>query len=95
MCEFSTVIPPLSKPCKAEFEISVEGTDIANSYTLWLYPKCEKVELDGCYIFEKLSREADELLEKGKTVLIVTHDEKSAYVCNEKFVLEDGVLIKK
>ena len=35
------------------------------------------------------------LAEKGKTVLIVTHDEKSAYVCNEKFVLEDGVLIKK
>ncbi len=35
------------------------------------------------------------LSEKGKTVLIVTHDEKSASVCNEKFVLEDGVLIKK
>ena len=29
------------------------------------------------------------LSEKGKTVLIVTHDEKSASVCNEKFVLEE------
>ena len=35
------------------------------------------------------------LSEKGKTVLIVTHDEKAASVCDEKFVLEDGVLIKK
>lgn len=30
------------------------------------------------------------LSEKGKTVLIITHDEKSASVCNEKFVLEEG-----
>ena len=35
------------------------------------------------------------LAEKGKTVLIVTHDEKADSVCDEKFVLEDGVLIKK
>ena len=34
------------------------------------------------------------LSEKGKTVLIVTHDEKAASVCDEKFVLEDGVFIK-
>ncbi len=34
------------------------------------------------------------LAEKGKTVLIVTHDEKSASVCDEKFVLEDGILKK-
>ena len=35
------------------------------------------------------------LAEKGKTVPIVTHDEKADSVCDEKFVLEDGVLIKK
>lgn len=34
------------------------------------------------------------LAEKGKTVLIVTHDEKSASVCDEKFVLEEGMFKK-
>ena len=34
------------------------------------------------------------IAEKGKTVLIVTHDEKSASVCDEKFVLEEGMLKK-
>ena len=34
------------------------------------------------------------LAEKGKTVLIVTHDEKADSVCDEKFILEDGVFIK-
>ena len=34
------------------------------------------------------------LAEKGKTVLIVTHDEKAASVCDENFVLEEGMLKK-
>ena len=34
------------------------------------------------------------LAEKGKNVLIVTHDEKAASVCDEKFVLEKGMLKK-
>ena len=34
------------------------------------------------------------LAEKGKTVLIVTHDEKAASVCDEKFVLEEGMFKK-
>ena len=34
------------------------------------------------------------LAEKEKTVLIVTHDEKAASVCDEKFVLEKGMLKK-
>ena len=44
---------------------------------------------------EKIMDIFKSLSEKGKTVLIVTHEEKSASVCHEKFVLEDGVLIKK
>ena len=32
--------------------------------------------------------------EKGKTVLIVTHDEKAVSVCDENFVLEEGMLKK-
>ena len=34
------------------------------------------------------------LAEKGKTVLIVTHDEKAVSVCDENFVLEEGMLKK-
>ena len=43
---------------------------------------------------EKIMDIFKSLAEKGKTVLIVTHDEKSASVCNEKFVLEEGMLKK-
>lgn len=34
------------------------------------------------------------LAEKGKTVLIVTHDEKAVSVCDKKFVLEEGMFKK-
>lgn len=43
---------------------------------------------------EKIMDIFKSLAEKGKTVLIVTHDEKSASVCDEKFVLEEGMLKK-
>ena len=43
---------------------------------------------------EKIMDIFKSLAEKGKTVLIVTHDEKAASVCDEKFILEDGVFIK-
>lgn len=43
---------------------------------------------------EKIMDIFKSLAEKGKNVLIVTHDEKSAYVCDENFVLEEGMLKK-
>ena len=43
---------------------------------------------------EKIMHIFKSLAEKGKTVLIVTHDEKAASVCDKKFVLEEGMLKK-
>ena len=43
---------------------------------------------------EKIMHIFKSLAEKGKTVLIVTHDEKAVSVCDENFVLEEGMLKK-
>lgn len=34
-----------------------------------------------------------EVNKRGNTVLLVTHDEKYANLCNKKFVIEDGKII--
>jgi len=73
---FSVNLNNFTVPTKAEFTISIENTPISNTYTLWLYPKTENIDIAGCYIFDCLNDEAKELLKNGKTVLITPELEK-------------------
>ncbi|NLZ46839.1 MAG: beta-glucuronidase [Clostridiales bacterium] len=69
--DFSFEIPEITKPQKLLFEIYIDETNLYNSYDLWIYPNAIKLETNGVFIFDKLNKEANELLESGKTVLIV------------------------
>lgn len=68
---FSVKLPTFTAPAKGIFTISIENTPIKNTYTLWLYPKTESVDISGAYIFESVNKEAEELLSQGKTLLII------------------------
>lgn len=51
--------------------LEIDGTDIRNHYDLWVIPTVEKTDISGAYIFNEVNDEAESLLKKGKTVLIV------------------------
>ena len=74
--KISIIFPEITKPSKATFTVEIDGTDIKNTYTLWLYPKTESVDISGAYIFESVNKEAEGLLSQGKTVLIIPQLEK-------------------
>ena len=69
--DFEFIFSEVTQAEKLLFEVYIDGTDLYNSYDLWIYPKAIKVETNGVYIFDKLGKEADELLESGKNVLIL------------------------
>ena len=64
-------LPFVKKASRLTLTLSVEGTDIENSYTLTVFPKTESVEISGARIFRELDREAEALLREGRTVLII------------------------
>lgn len=67
---FTALIPTSNAPQKLSFNISVDGTDIANNYTLWTYPKTKSPDISQINAFGSLTDEAKKLCENGKTVLI-------------------------
>lgn len=71
ICDIEISLPHVDVPEKLSFKLWIKDTDIKNSYELMLYPKLEKVDFSGAYIFDSVGAEAEELLKSGKTVLIV------------------------
>ena len=67
----STVIPELEKSVSIKLTLSIEGTDVKNSYTLMAYPKRECEEISGGFIFSSVDSEAESALREGKTILIL------------------------
>lgn len=64
-------LPEVDCPTVFRLDISVQGTDIRNSYELTVYPVIESVDITDARIFSELDEEAEKLLEEGRTVLIV------------------------
>ena len=74
-------LPFAKKPARLTLALSLDGTDIENSYELYVYPKIESVELSGVKIFRSICPEAEELLKAGETVLIIPETEgKEGYI---------------
>ena len=59
----------ISKACKLNFEISIEGTNWKNNWNIWVYPELEIV-LDSNVLVTSNIYEALEALDKGKKVLL-------------------------
>ena len=103
LSDYIIVMTP--RPAKVEKIIKIEmshprarGQDVFLQYRSISYPKVIIADEPSSNLdseqAEKIMDIFKSLAEKGKTVLIVTHDEKSASVCDEKFVLEEGMFKK-
>ena len=64
-------LPEVERPVKLMLNLSVEWTDISNSYELMLFPSKESVGLPEIKVFRELDAEAEELLKAGKNVLLL------------------------
>lgn len=72
ICDIDVSLPEVDCVRTVELILKVDGTDIENSYKLWVFPKIESVDISGAYLFESTdSSEAKKLLSEGKTILIV------------------------
>ena len=72
IADIEVTCPEISSPEKLMFKLWIKDTDIRNSYELMVYPRLEKIDLEGTYIFENVNSEAENLLKDGKTVLILS-----------------------
>ena len=77
ICDIEVTLPQTDIVRTVELSLKIEGTDIRNSYKIWVFPKIESVDISGAYIFESAdSPNAKKLLSEGKTVLVVPNLEK-------------------
>ncbi len=77
ICDIEVTLPKTDVVRDVELRLEVEGTDIKNSYRIWVFPIVESVDISGAYIFENTySPDAEKLLSEGKTILVVPDIEK-------------------
>lgn len=77
ICDIDVELPEVDCVRTVELILKIEGTEIQNSYRIWVFPKVESVDITGTYIFESVnSPGAGELLAQGKTILVVPDLEK-------------------
>lgn len=72
--KLSLQIPSFSKPTKVEFTLSVEDTDIKNTYSLWVYPEYPSI-LETAYVTDVDS--AVEKVKMGENVLLLLDPSKN------------------
>jgi hypothetical protein len=63
----------ISTPGKYCLEVSLPGTEFRNSWDFWVYPEHIDKDAQGLYITEQLDKKALKKLNKGKSVLLLTH----------------------
>ena len=77
ICDIDVTLPKVDTVRTIELSLKIEGTDIQNSYKIWVFPIIESVDISGAYMFESAdSPDAEKLLSDGKTILIVPDLEK-------------------
>ncbi|MNO15556.1 Beta-galactosidase [compost metagenome] len=74
VCDIRLILPAVQEMTKVELSLSISGTDIWKKYELWIYPNHVNVDLvnaPGVQLFEELSEEVFERLEKGENILLL------------------------
>jgi hypothetical protein len=69
--KLEVTMPDVSAMTKVTLSLAVAGTDIAQSYDLWIYPNGVIADMSGLHLFDTLSEEAVALLERGENVLLM------------------------
>ncbi|MCR5122131.1 MAG: beta-glucuronidase, partial [Ruminococcus sp.] len=74
-----TVLPSPDEPKRFRLELSVEETDISNSYELFVFPK-EPTEPPEGLVFGEINSAAEKLLAEGRTILLARLPEQTRSV---------------
>jgi len=73
--EIDILLKGIKVPQQLELEISLERTNVRNSYPLWVYPSDTRVEnSEGLLVCERIDDKVIEILENGGRVLVVTDE---------------------
>ncbi|SFS03830.1 sugar-binding domain-containing protein [Anaeromicropila populeti] len=68
--DVSIAFPERNVPEKLVITAEIVGTDIKNSYTVWIYPKCKQEKWQEDFVVTESIQEACESLRLGKKVLL-------------------------
>lgn len=60
-------------PEKLRLEVHIKDTPFKNTWEFWVYPATIKINAGDVYITDMLDRSAEAVLEKGGSVLLLTH----------------------
>lgn len=67
--KLETVLPSPKEPKRFRLELEIEGTDIRNSYELFVFPQQSETLPEGL-VFTEMNAEAEKQLAAGKTILL-------------------------
>ena len=75
--ELAFSLPEVTKACKANLELRIDGTPYRNNYSLWLYPSSQEVSLEGITVARELTGDVLATLRQGGKVLLMPRKETS------------------
>lgn len=73
--DISVKLPDITKACKAELALKIDGTAYRNSYPLWIYPATQQINKEGITITHTLDNEVLQTLRQGEKVLLMPRKE--------------------
>ena len=69
LCSFKITMPKVDTPMKLKTRIKITGSEVCNSYDLWLYPGDKTEAIEESIVITDSTREALQYLTEGKKVL--------------------------
>jgi hypothetical protein len=71
--QFAMDIPATFSAQKLTFEVSITGTPFVNRWNIWVYPDIGKVDPGNVYVSDQLDERAEDVLNKGGSVLLLAY----------------------